>query len=617
LGLTTSLSNALSGLLTTQDSINVLSRNVSNSGTPGYHKESVNVVDQVGSSSSYAITTATQRAFSQSLQVTYNNQVSDSSKSDVTATYLNQLQTYLGQPGSTGSLDTVYGDFQSALSALSTSPDDYTTRAGVVSTAQTLASTLNQLTDSVQGLRQQVNGQISSDVQSINQSLSSLADVNKQLSNPNTDSTAQATLLDQRDRLVAQVAGYVDVNVTYRGDGTVALATKSGVSLLDQNPSVFSFQSPGSISPTSQYSTDPTQNGVGTLTLTTPSGLKIDMMADGGLRSGELTGLIDLRDKTLVDAQNQLDLVASSVSKALSTVTTAGTTVTSGAAKGQTADISGLQPGDDFTLNYTAGGISKTIKVVQVNDTSKLPMNYTDAAGSQVLGVDFSGGASAVASALQTALGTGFAVSVATTVPPGTTLQVLNDGTTNNTVGSLTTHATATGTQNAGLGVPLFVDQGDQPFTGSLDGQSQSVGYAGRITVNSAIVADNTNLGTPGASSGDASRANYLSNQLSSMTFSGPATPTDGAGGLLSGNVSGLISQTMNFQGNVVANALSQNSNNSTAMDAITQRMTSDSGVDVNSEMAELIQLQTAYSANARVVTTVQTLLTTLMQAFQ
>ncbi|MDB5562717.1 MAG: flgK [Hyphomicrobiales bacterium] len=613
MGLTASLSNALSGLLTTQDSISVLSRNVSNSGTPGYHRESVNVIDKVGSSSAYAVTTGTQRAFSQSLQVYYNNQVSDSSKSDVTATYLNQLQTYLGQPGGTGSLDTVYGAFQNAVGALSTSPDDYTTRAGVVSTAQTLASTLNQLTSSVQGLRQQVNGQIAGDVQTLNQSLTSLVTVNKQLGNLTTDSTARASLLDQRDRLVAQVAGAIDVNVTYRDDGTVALATKSGVGLLDQNASTFSFQSPGSISANSQYNTNNAQNGVGTLILTTPSGLNIDMVKDGGMRSGELTGLITLRDKTLVDTQNQLDMVAASLSKALSTVTTPGTVATSGAAKGFTADISGLQSGDDFTLNYSAGGATNTIKVVRVDDTTKLPMDYTDSSGARVLGVDFSGGATAVASALQTALGTGFAV----TVPSGSTLQVLNDGTTNNTVGSLTTHATATTTQNAGLGVPLFVDAGNQPFTGSLDGQAQALGFAGRITVNSAIVADNTNLATPGGSLGDASRANYLSNQLRSMAFSGPATPTDGAGGLLSGNVSGLISQTMNYQGNVVANAMSQNTNSKSAMDALNQRMTSDSGVDVNSEMASLIQLQTAYSANARVVTSVQTLLDTLMHAFQ
>lgn len=613
MGLTASLSNALSGLLATQDSINVLSRNVSNSGTPGYHKESVTVIDKVGSSSSYAITTGTQRAFSQSLQNYYNNQVSDSSKSNVTATYLNQLQTYLGQPGGTGSLDTVYGNFQNSLASLSTSPDDYTTRAGVVSTAQTLASTLNQLTQSVQGLRQQINGQITSDVQTVNQSLSSLADVNRQLGNQNTDSTARATLLDQRDRLVAQVAGVVDVNVTYRDDGTVALATKSGTSLLDQNPSVFSFQSPGSISPGSQYSADDTKNGVGTLILTTPSGLKIDMVKDSSIRSGELAGLIHLRDNTLVDTQNQLDLVAASVSKALSTVTTPGTVATSGAAKGFTANIAGMQSGDDFTLNYTSGGVSKTVKVVRVDDTTKLPMDYTDAAGARVLGLDFSSGASGVASALQTALGSGFAV----TAPTGNTLQVLNDGTTNNTVGSLTTHATATNTSNPGLGVPLFVDEGNQAFTGSIDGPGQTLGYAGRITVNGTIIADNTNLGTPGASTGDASRAKYLSNQLSSMAFSGPATATAGAGGLLSGNVSTLISQTMNFQGNVVANAISHNTNNTNAMDALSQRMTSQYGVDVNSEMADLIQLQTAYSANARVVTTVQTLLNDLMQAFR
>jgi len=53
----------------------------------------------------------------------------------------NQLQTYFGKPGDDGSLDTAFGSFQNSLQALGTSPDDFATRATVVSKAQSLAAT--------------------------------------------------------------------------------------------------------------------------------------------------------------------------------------------------------------------------------------------------------------------------------------------------------------------------------------------------------------------------------------------------------------------------------------------------------------------------------------------
>ena len=77
MGLTTTLSNAISGLKVTQSSLDVLSRNVSNSGTPGYHSESVNIVDQTGTTSNFAVTTAVTRAFNQSLQTYYTNETSE------------------------------------------------------------------------------------------------------------------------------------------------------------------------------------------------------------------------------------------------------------------------------------------------------------------------------------------------------------------------------------------------------------------------------------------------------------------------------------------------------------------------------------------------------------
>ncbi|MDR3471942.1 MAG: flagellar hook-associated protein FlgK [Devosia sp.] len=611
MGLTTTLSNALSGLAVTQSSLDVLSRNVANSGTPGYHRQSVNIVDQTGTSSNYAVSTAVSRAFSQSLQNYYTTATSDSSSSSVAANYLNQLQTYLGTPGGSSSLDTVFGNFQTALSALTASPDDYSTRATVVSSAQTVASSLNQLTTSVQGLRQQANGQIQSDVDTLNQALSSLVKINGQLGNFNTDATSKAALLDQRDRLVTQVAGIVDVNVTYRDDGSVALATRSGVGLLDQKASTFSFTPVTNISATQQFSNSDAQNGVGTLTLTTPAGNTIDLVKQNVLQSGELKGLLDLRDKTLVQAQDQLDSVAAGLAQAFSTNTTDGTAATSGSASGLSIDLSNVRSGNDLLLNYTVGGTSQSVRVVRVDDTSKLPLDYTTN-GVRTVGVSFANGAAGVASALQTALGSSLQISGS-----GSTLTVLNDGTSNTAVSTLQSRTTSTALQNAGLGLSLFVDGDNTDFTNSLDGQGEKLGFAGRISVNSAIQADNTKLvqDTSTTPIGDVARVNRLFDQLNSMTFSDPPNNSAGVGGQLSGTVSTLISQTMDYQGSVAAQAQSDDSANSDAMSAVTSRMTTDYGVNVNDEMARLVQLQAAYAANAHVVSVAQTLLQSLMQA--
>ena len=611
MGLTTTLSNALSGLAVTQSSLDVLSRNVANSGSPGYHSESVNVVDQTGTSSSYAVSSAVSRAFNQSLQNYYTTETSNSSNSSVVASYLNQLQTYLGKPGGSSSLDTVFNNFQTALNALTASPDDYSTRATVVSSAQTVTSTLNQLTTSVQGLRQQANGQILSDVNTLNQALTSLVKINGQLGSFNTDATSKATLLDQRDRLVSQIAGVVDVNVTYRDDGSVALATRSGVGLLDQKASVFSFTPNSNVSATQQFSVDDSKNGVGTLTLSTPAGNTIDLVKQNVLQSGELKGLLDLRDKTLVQTQDQLDSVAAGLAQAFSTNTTDGTSASSGAATGLSLDLGNVRPGNDLLLNYSVGGVAQSVRVVRVDDASKLPMDSTSS-GVRTIGVSFAGGAAGVANALQTALGSNLQISGS-----GSTLTVLNDGTTNTAVASLQSRTTSAAVQNAGLGLSLFVDGGNTDFTNSLDGNGQRVGFAGRISVNSAILSDNTKLvqDTSTTPIGDVARVNYLFDQLNSMSFSDPPNNTAGVGGQLSGTVTNLISQTLDYQGSVVAQAQSDSSAHTDAMAAVTSRMTTEYGVNVNDEMARLVQLQAAYSANARVVSVAQSLLQSLMQA--
>jgi flagellar hook-associated protein 1 FlgK len=103
----------------------------------------------------------------------------------------------------------------------------------------------------------------------------------------------------------------------------------------------------------------------------------------------------------------------------MSTNVTAGTQVTSGASNGYEVDLADVRNGNEFTFKYLQGGAEKTVRVMRVDDTSKLPLDYVDANGARVIGLDFSGGTASVAAQLQSKLGTSFSVSN----PSGTTLR--------------------------------------------------------------------------------------------------------------------------------------------------------------------------------------------------
>src|SRR5690606_14612532 len=120
-------------------------------------------------------------------------------------------------------------------------------------------------------------------------------------------------------------------------------------------------------------------NMVGKLTLTTSSGTTIDLVQQNVIQSGRLGALIELRDKTLVTAQSQLDEIAAGLAQAMSTVMTEGAPASAGTQNGYALDISSLVDGNDFVLKFTKGGMNQTLRVVNVDDASKLPLDYLDA----------------------------------------------------------------------------------------------------------------------------------------------------------------------------------------------------------------------------------------------
>ena len=177
---------------------------------------------------------------------------------------------------------------------------------------------LNTLSSGVQALRSQAENGIATGVAKGNDLLGALSKVNARIVGSPNDS-ATAALKDQRDLILSELSQYVDIKTTEDARGSVSIVTSSGTQLFDGQAAVtFTFDEHPGLGSEDQWNIDPTQRGVGTIKIRDASGNVSDAIANRIFRSGEIAANIELRDKTLVQAQAQLDEIAAQMAKALS-----------------------------------------------------------------------------------------------------------------------------------------------------------------------------------------------------------------------------------------------------------------------------------------------------------
>jgi flagellar hook-associated protein 1 len=609
------LSAAVAGVNTTQQALSVIAGNVANANTPGYVDESLGqqeyaVVGQPGTS---VDVTGINRNLNTLLQGQLWTETSGDSYADTSSQIYQQLQQVYGTPGSSTSFDAIFNNFTTALQSLATSPSSYSAQSAAVSAAQSLTQNLNSMTSTIQQLRTQAEQGISSGVQTANTMLQNIAQINQQLVAATSDS-ATASLEDQRDQDITQLSQLMNVTVSQGADNQVSIYTGNGQQLVANNQAAqLSFSDVGSLSATSQWSADPSQDSAGTITLTSPSGGTTDLIATNSIQSGQIGAYLQMRDTILPQAQTQLDELANQMSQAASNVTTAGTAVTAGSQAGFSADVSSLLPGNTVQVTYTdAQNQQHTVTVVALGAGGTLPAQPANATN-PVIGVNFAAGMSAVVSQLNAALGTNLQFSN----PSGTVLQVLNNGA-GNVVNAMSATSTVTSLQSGVAQLPLFTD-GGEPITGAITaGGSQTAGLAGEIQVNAALVASPSSIVAYAANtaSGDPTRPNFLVNQMSQATLTySPATGLGTAASPFSGTLSQYMSAVVSQQSQAANAASNLQQGQDTVLTALQQRFSDQSGVNIDTEMSNLIALQNAYGANARVMSTIQQMMSTLLQA--
>ena len=621
MGLSSALASAVAGLRANQAALSITSANVANANTPGYITQTANQIEVAsGGAGASVLVTGVTRDLDTFIQGQLRTETGGAGYADQVSNILGQLQSIYGTPGGTGTLETAYNNFTSAIQALQTSSTGLSAQTTALSAAQTLAQQINTTSQGIQTLRTNVNQDISNSVAQVNTDLQQIAAINTKLQSLSPTDPSAATLEDQRDAAINDASKYVDVRAVNSGTNGVNVFTTTGIQLVgDGQASQFNFTGAGTLSPTSLYNSDPTKSGVGNLTVTLPNGASLDVVANKVISSGQIAADLQLRDTTLVQAQNQVDQLAATISSSLSDLTTQGTAVTPSASlSGFNLDLTNVQPGNSINLTYTnSSGQQQQVQIVRVDDPTALPLKNAPGASPQVIGVNFTGGMSSVVSQLSAALG---GTHLQFSNPSGNTLQVVANSGDNVTINSASTTTTVTSLTSGNAQLPLFTDAGS-PYTGAITSSgSEMTGFAGRIQVNPALLASPSNLtvysNNPTTPAGDNTRSNFIFSQLTSSTFT--YSPQTGLGSTTSpytGTIGNYLQQFVSLQATAANSATQLQQGQSVVVSTLQQKFNSTSSVNIDSELSNLIALQNSYAANAHVMSVVQSMMQTLMQA--
>ncbi len=145
--------------------------------------------------------------------------------------------------------------------------------------------------------------QVTQAVSQVNQLTSQIAELNGRISAVPGDSAEAGTFTDQRNELVQQLANIIDVT-SIRSDNSISLTTANGASLVVGNQNY-------------QLSTQPDSSG----RIQVMSGAQ-NMTSE--IHSGQLAGLIQVRDTTIPGVLSDLDTLAYNLATQFNSVHSAG-----------------------------------------------------------------------------------------------------------------------------------------------------------------------------------------------------------------------------------------------------------------------------------------------------
>lgn len=236
--MTDMLSIGASGVRAYQTALTTTSENIANAGTAGYSRRVANTSEVAapsnGSNRVLNGLGVTVSGITRSSSDLHNAEVraagSDLARSEAGAVWLERIERAL-----TGNkVDERLTAFFNAATALAADPSASAPRATMLQAAASLASSFATTGATLDGALADLDASAGAMAGQLNSFTASLAKVNSSLGRVGQGTSAQAALLDERDRLLESMSALADVSVSFDAAGRASVKVGGGGPLLVQ-----------------------------------------------------------------------------------------------------------------------------------------------------------------------------------------------------------------------------------------------------------------------------------------------------------------------------------------------------------------------------------------------
>jgi flagellar hook-associated protein 1 FlgK len=290
MSLSLTLKTAMTGLQAAQMGIRAVSNNISNVNTPGYVRTTVDQQPlSIGGSTAGVMVEGLSRLTDQYLEAASQTATGDSSRWGAYSQYLDNAQSLFGDPSSDNYFFNRLDQIYSAFGAAANDPSSPLLRSQATAGVQDFLSDAQRINDQLVALGGTMDSRIASDVSQANDLIAQIDALNSDISRAklvNQDSTGAENTQAQ---LIGQLNGLIGLRITPRQNGGVDIRSADGTLLTGQGGGKLAYNAssgtPGYISVVSQDGGPATAISVG---------------------SGEVRGLLDLRNTKLPQMSDQL-----------------------------------------------------------------------------------------------------------------------------------------------------------------------------------------------------------------------------------------------------------------------------------------------------------------------
>ena len=292
------LNIGLSALMSQQRALTTTSNNIANANTPGYSRQRVELeqrqAQRIGSDFvGTGVNITDVRRMSDDLLAGQLRSASGSfSRADAFVSLAESLDNMLAD-SDTG-LTATMQSFVNSLQDVANDPSSSSSRQALLAEANNLVSRFKTMDQQLTELSDEVRTRLTATADNVTTIGKQLADINKRLIEAGSASgnVAPSDLLDQRDKLLEQLSGLVQVSTAQQRDGTTSVFIGSGQVLVLGSDSATVKVTPGTA--------DPLQPQI------VLSGLGSSVNVTQFITGGELGGTLDFSREMLAPARSQL-----------------------------------------------------------------------------------------------------------------------------------------------------------------------------------------------------------------------------------------------------------------------------------------------------------------------